>query len=88
MSFLPSLSCLATNHQLAQSLSSSTASKVNNNSLIDSNLSELPTNDSSTITTGAPTSPPPPVDKSVDLDGDGVLSLNEVQYAAVHIRVN
>lgn len=25
---------------------------------------------------------PPPVDKNVDLDGDGALSLAEVQYAA------
>ncbi|EJW70064.1 hypothetical protein WUBG_19029, partial [Wuchereria bancrofti] len=30
----------------------------------------------------APTGQLPPVDKSVDLDGDGALSLAEVQYAA------
>lgn len=38
-----------------------------------------------TTTPPAPPTPkivPPPVDKNVDLDGDGALSLAEVQYAA------
>lgn len=41
-------------------------------------------NNSTSSTTPSTTAAPlAPVDKSVDLDGDGVLSLNEVQYAAV-----
>lgn len=44
-----------------------------------------PPTQSATQASAAPATPkivPPPVDKNVDLDGDGALSLTEVQYAA------
>ena len=73
--------------QLQQKLVAGTDNKtLSNNKPADSganiSLAELLFSSTTVKAPTTTTQPPPPVDKNIDLDGDGVLSLAEVQYAA------